>query len=109
MRLRSAGPVDAGRGRARAVARPCAAGAPRIDGLLLFATEVGIRDVRDLIRRGSTGIVRIAHDLSHFEVPRSATPEDVAAELDIDPSTVGEHLRRAQANLMDHLLGGAED
>lgn len=53
-------------------------------------------------------VVRTAHELGYFEVPRSATPEDVAAELDIDPSTAGEHLRRAQANLMDHLLGGRE-
>jgi DNA-binding CsgD family transcriptional regulator len=74
-----------------------------------FADYQGPAAPLDALTARQREVVRIAHDLGYFEVPRSATPEDVAAELDIDPSTVGEHLRRAQANLMDHLLGESED
>ena len=34
-----------------------------------------------------------------------ATTEDVAAALELDPSTVTEHLQRAEHNLFDRLLG----
>lgn len=74
-----------------------------------FADYQGPSAPLDALTARQREVVRIAHDLGYFEVPRSATPADVAAELDIDPSTAGEHLRRAQANLMDHLLGAAED
>lgn len=51
-------------------------------------------------------IVETAHEMGHFEVPRDASTADVAAELDLDASTVAEHLNRAQRNLLDELLAG---
>lgn len=49
-------------------------------------------------------VIQTAYDLGYFEVPREATTEDVAAELDVDPSTVTEHLQRAERNLIAHHL-----
>jgi DNA-binding CsgD family transcriptional regulator len=49
-------------------------------------------------------VIRTAYELGYFEVPREATTDDVAAELDVDPSTVTEHLQRAERNLIAHHL-----
>lgn len=46
------------------------------------------------------GILRTAFRMGYFEVPRTVTAADVAAEFDIGQSTVVEHLRRAERNLL---------
>ena len=52
-------------------------------------------------------VVETAHGMGYYEVPRAASTEAVAAELDLDPSTVAEHLQRAERNLMARYLEGA--
>lgn len=47
--------------------------------------------------------LRVGRDLGYFEVPRSAGVEEVAAELDCAPGTAAEHLRKAEATVMDEL------
>ncbi|PCR91204.1 helix-turn-helix domain-containing protein [Natrinema ejinorense] len=47
--------------------------------------------------------VRIAREVGYFEVPRSASVDDVAAELDCAPGTAAEHLRKAEATVMNAL------
>lgn len=49
-------------------------------------------------------VIRTAYDRGYYEVPREATTADVAAELNVDPSTVAEHLQRAERNLLSHHL-----
>lgn len=49
-------------------------------------------------------VISTAHSMGFYEVPREASTEDVAAELDLDPSTVAEHLQRAERNLLGELL-----
>ena len=49
-------------------------------------------------------VLEAAWDLGYFEVPKAAGAEDVASELDLDPSTVNEHLQRAERNLLGRLL-----
>ncbi|QRV14154.1 helix-turn-helix domain-containing protein [Haloterrigena salifodinae] len=44
--------------------------------------------------------LRTAYELGHFDVPRRASLEEVAAELDISASSVSERLRRAQTRLI---------
>lgn len=44
--------------------------------------------------------VRTALDLGYYDVPRTATHEDVAAELDCAASTASEHLRKAEVALV---------
>lgn len=49
-------------------------------------------------------VLETAYDEGYFEVPREATTEDVATALDVDASTVTEHLQRAERNLLAHHL-----
>jgi len=52
-------------------------------------------------------VVQTAYREGYYEVPRDASTADVAAELDVDPSTVAEHLQRAERNLLRrHLTSG---
>ncbi|WP_049921621.1 helix-turn-helix domain-containing protein [Halopiger djelfimassiliensis] len=48
--------------------------------------------------------LRVARELGYFEVPRTASVEDVAAELDCAPGTASEHLRKAQQRVVDRLV-----
>jgi hypothetical protein len=48
--------------------------------------------------------LRIAYELGYFEIPRGASLEDIAAELDIAPSSVSERLRRAQTQLIEETV-----
>lgn len=50
-------------------------------------------------------VLRKAHEQGYFEVPREATTAEVAAALDLDDSTVAEHLQRAQRSILGDLLG----
>jgi DNA-binding CsgD family transcriptional regulator len=45
-------------------------------------------------------VIQIAYDVGYYKVPRQASTDEVAAELDLDPSTVAEHLQRAERNLL---------
>lgn len=48
--------------------------------------------------------LQVAADLGYFADPRQATYDDIADEMDIAPETVGEHLRKTQAKLVDAAL-----
>ena len=48
--------------------------------------------------------IRTAYEMGYYEVPRTVTTEDVAAELEVDPSTIAEHLQRAERNLLSRHL-----
>jgi len=50
--------------------------------------------------------VRTAHELGYFEIPRRASLDDVAAELDISASSCSERLRRAQSHLVETHVDG---
>lgn len=47
--------------------------------------------------------------VGYYDEPRSATLEDVAAELDIASGTVAEHIRKAEAQLVQFALGDESD
>lgn len=49
-------------------------------------------------------VIQTAYDEGYYEVPREVTTGDIAAELDVDPSTIAEHLQRAERNLLSHHL-----
>ena len=38
--------------------------------------------------------------MGYYDVPRDATAKEVASEVGLDDSTVSEHLRRAERNLV---------
>lgn len=50
-------------------------------------------------------ILETAYSMGYYAVPREATTADVAATVGVDPSTVTEHLQRAERNLLGQLLG----
>ena len=43
-------------------------------------------------------------ELGYYEIPRTASHEDVAAAIDCAPSTAAEHLRKAEAKLVDSVF-----
>jgi hypothetical protein len=49
-------------------------------------------------------VVRTAYELGYFERPRETNATALAAELDIDPSTLAEHLASAQRKLLGDVL-----
>lgn len=71
--------------------------------------DVGLATLRDYERRErpldaltprQREVVRVADEMGYFDVPRSASTKAIAAELDLDASTVAEHLQRAERNLI---------
>lgn len=49
-------------------------------------------------------VLEAATDLGYYDNPRQATHEDVAAVVDASPSTVGEHLRKIESRVFEHLV-----
>lgn len=58
----------------------------------------------DALTERQREVLRTAHGMGYYDVPRDVSAEDVAAELGIDGSTVVEHLQRAERNLLGHHL-----
>lgn len=48
--------------------------------------------------------LRIAYERGYFDIPRHASLEDIAAELEISASSVSERLRRAQTELIEETV-----
>lgn len=46
-----------------------------------------------------------AFDRGYYDVPKTASQEDVAAAMDCSPSTAAEHLQKAEATLVQSFLG----
>lgn len=83
-------------------------GAYEEDGVSPDLRKLGAYDGRsrpldDLTDRQQE-VIRTAFEMGYYEVPRSVSTGDVAGELDLDPSTVAEHLQRAERNLLSHHL-----
>lgn len=49
-------------------------------------------------------ILRLAYDMGYYEVPRTASSADIGTRISLDPSTVAEHLQRAERNLLRSIL-----
>lgn len=58
----------------------------------------------DTLTNRQREVIQTAFDMGYYEVPREASTEDVAGELGIDPSTVTEHLQRAERNILSKHL-----
>lgn len=52
-------------------------------------------------------IVETAYEMDYYDVPRNVSTADIAAELALDPSTVAEHLQRAERNLLSQHFSSA--
>lgn len=49
-------------------------------------------------------VLNVAYRSGYYDVPRSTSTTEVAAELGVDGSTVAEHLQRAERNLISAVL-----
>lgn len=49
-------------------------------------------------------VLQTAFEMGYYEVPREVSTEEIARELELDPSTVAEHLQRAERNVLDRVL-----
>lgn len=66
-------------------------------------SEVVPVDVRQLTDR-QREVVETAYEMGYFEYPRESNATEVAAALDIRPSTFTEHLTAAQGKLLGELV-----
>lgn len=64
----------------------------------------GPRNTLDALTERQREILETAYELGYFDVPRSVSTADIADEIALDPSTVAEHLQRAERNLVANLL-----
>lgn len=58
----------------------------------------------DALTERQREVLRTAYGMGYYDVPRTVSTEDVAAELGVDASTVAEHLQRAERNLLTRHL-----
>ncbi|MFC7073777.1 helix-turn-helix domain-containing protein [Halovenus rubra] len=58
----------------------------------------------DGLTDGQREALRIAYERGYFDIPRKASLEDVAKELDISASSASERLRRAQTQLIEETV-----
>lgn len=64
----------------------------------------GPADPLDAVTPRQREVLETAFDMGYFDVPKDATTEEIATALDLDPSTVREHLQRAHRNLLSAVL-----
>lgn len=77
-------------------------------GLERLTEYRGSASTTDRLTDRQREVVRTAYRLGYYDVPRRASTDGVAAELGLDPSTVAEHLQRAERNIVDDVLVPAE-
>lgn len=59
---------------------------------------------RSRLTRRQLEVLETAHERGYFDRPRQANATEIAAELDISPSTFREHLTAAESKILDDLL-----
>lgn len=67
--------------------------------------RVATEGVVDRLSERQREAVLTAIDLGYYEIPREATTDDVARELDCALSTAAEHLRKAESSVIGGLFG----
>lgn len=49
-------------------------------------------------------VIETAWEMGYYEVPKEVSADDIATEMNLDSSTVNEHLQRAERNLLGQFL-----
>ena len=62
------------------------------------------RDALSMLTERQAEVFRTAVDQGYYEIPRRATHEDIASTLGCAPSTVDEHLRKAESRVLSTLV-----
>jgi predicted DNA binding protein len=63
------------------------------------------RDMLSALTDRQLEVFRTAVELGYYEIPRRATHEEIADSLGCAPSTVDEHLRKAESRVLQSLVG----
>ncbi len=56
--------------------------------------------VETLLTDRQREVVKTAVNLGYYDIPRTTSQEEIAVELDSAPSTIAEHLRKAEARVL---------
>lgn len=64
----------------------------------------GPAETIDQLTERQREVLETAQTLGYFDVPRTASVQAVAEEIGLDPSTVSEHLQRAERSLLEDVL-----
>jgi predicted DNA binding protein len=62
-----------------------------------------LRELSSLLTDRQQEILDTATDLGYYRVPRQATHQDIAEELDLSTTTVGEHLRKIESRMLSEI------
>ena len=65
--------------------------------------DVDMVDVSTLLTDRQQEVLEVALRKGYYEIPRKATNEDIAGELDCSTSTVGEHLRKIESRIISEV------
>lgn len=60
--------------------------------------------ILDVLTDRQQEVMQTAFDMGYYEVPREVSTEEITGTLELDPSTVAEHLQRAERNVLSQLL-----
>jgi DNA-binding NarL/FixJ family response regulator len=79
------------------------------DGVRFSIEQVGeyspdSHDILSVLTERQLEVFRTAVELGYYEIPRRATHQDIADHLDCAPSTVDEHLRKAESRVLSTLV-----
>jgi predicted DNA binding protein len=80
------------------------------DDLTITVDQVGTyapdrRDTLSMLTDRQLEVFRTAVELGYYEIPRRTTHENIAERLECAPSTVDEHLRKAESRVLQALVG----
>lgn len=94
------GPAAALQAAIESVPDPLSVSVSAVGGLAAVPGVLGSR-----LSERQRAAAAAAVELGYYDVPRTASHEDVAAAIDCAPSTAAEHLRKAEATLLRSVLG----
>lgn len=63
------------------------------------------KDMLSMLTDRQLEVFQRAVELGYYEIPRRATHEEIANDLGVAPSTVDEHLRKAESRVLRGLVG----
>lgn len=62
---------------------------------------------KDALTERQVEVLQTALRIGYYDIPRDASMQEIASELDCHDSTVAEHLQRAERNLVTTVLGSS--
>jgi hypothetical protein len=76
----------------------------RIAELGTLPGNIGPSSPLDSLTTQQMRVLRLAHGMGYYDVPRRVGTKELSGLLKMDKGTTGEHIRRAEKHIMDHLL-----